>query len=354
MIKYIGSKRTLLPHITAAFSDLPKRARVLDLFTGTTRVAQGLKALALHVHANDHNRYAWMNARCYVAADRDSVTGRATEVLATLQDTSPAAGWFTKRYCHEARFFHPDNGAHIEGIRNRIATLDLDPELEAVALVSLMEAADRVDSTTGVQMAFLKQWAKRAHNPLQLRMPSLLPGDGTASCEDALTCARSFEGEAAYLDPPYNQHSYRANYHVWETLIRWDNPEVYGVVQKRMDCREYKSDFNSKRRIEAAFRAVVKACTVPRMVVSFNNEGFLGQDLIESILAERGHVATVVLDNKRYVGAQIGIYSPDGRVVGKISHTRNKELLYIVDTEGDRADAAAARAASAVGASISG
>ena len=33
-------------------------------------------------------------------------------------------------------------------------------------IVSLMEAADRVDSTTGVQMAFLKQWAARSYNDL--------------------------------------------------------------------------------------------------------------------------------------------------------------------------------------------
>jgi adenine-specific DNA-methyltransferase len=36
------------------------------------------------------------------------------------------------------------------------------------------------------------------------------------------------------------------------------------------------------------------------------------------------------VDYKRYVGAQIGIYNPRGEKVGRVSHLRNKELLYIV------------------------
>jgi adenine-specific DNA-methyltransferase len=41
-------------------------------------------------------------------------------------------------------------------MRDRIAAMALEPELEAIALVSLMEAADRVDSTAGLQMAYMK------------------------------------------------------------------------------------------------------------------------------------------------------------------------------------------------------
>ena len=41
-----------------------------------------------------------------------------------------------------------------------------------------------------------------------------------------------------YLDPPYNQHRYFTNYHVWETLVRWDEPEHYGIACKRVDARD--------------------------------------------------------------------------------------------------------------------
>ena len=53
-----------------------------------------------------------------------------------------------------------------------------------------------------------------------------------------------------YLDPPYNQHRYFTNYHVWETLVRWDEPAHYGIACKRVDARDdsTRSVFNSKQR----------------------------------------------------------------------------------------------------------
>ena len=128
----------------------------------------------------------------------------------------------------------------MDAIRERIAELELDPELEAVALVSLMEGADRVDSTTGVQMAYLKEWAPRALKDLELRMPRILPGAGEAHRLEAPDAAAKLAADVAYIDPPYNQHSYLGNYHIWETLVRWDKPETYGVACKRVDCRDYK------------------------------------------------------------------------------------------------------------------
>ncbi len=56
--------------------------------------------------------------------------------------------------------------------------------------------------------------------------------------------------DLAYLDPPYNQHRYAGNYHVWETLMAWDAPEHYGVACKRIDLRDKHtaSVFNRRRR----------------------------------------------------------------------------------------------------------
>jgi len=345
MIKYLGSKRLLTGTISASMADLSQGDRVLDLFSGTSRVGQALKKMGLTVSSNDHNEYAHTIARCYIQADAKTTTDDAQRILDNLRDTEPEAGWFTRTYCQEARFFHPDNGAKIEAIRNRIDTLKLDEPLRSVVLVSLMEAADRVDSTTGVQMAYLKQWAARASKPLELRLPALLDGPGEATCAEATDAARAFTGRAAYLDPPYNQHSYRSNYHIWETLVRWDEPEVYGVARKRIDCKTEKSDFNSKRRIVDAFATAIDALDVQRVVVSFNNEGYLDRDTIETVLSRRGEVHTVESDYKRYVGAQIGIHNPSGERVGQVSHLRNKELLYVVDANADRGRKAAVAAA---------
>ena len=105
-------------------------------------------------------------------------------------------------------------------------------------MTSLIEAADRVDSTTGVQMAYVKQWAPRATKPLELRVPEFVAGGGAAHHGDACALARRLGAfDVAYIDPPYNQHRYFTNYHIWETLVAWDAPEHYGVACKRMDAR---------------------------------------------------------------------------------------------------------------------
>ena len=172
----------------------------------------------------------------------------------------------------------------------------LPPALEAVLLVSLMEAADRVDSTTGVQMAYLKRWAPRASNSMQLRMPEVLPRSAGGACEalcmDALDAARSVQADVAYVDPPYNQHSYLGNYHIWESLVRWDKPAVYGVACKRVDVRERQSVFNSRPRFGAAMQQLLAAIQAPVIVVSFSNEGYLTRDDMERMLRQigRAHV----------------------------------------------------------------
>ena len=163
MIKYIGSKRALLAEIVRAISGvLPDGGTVCDLFSGSARVGHALKKQGFRVWSNDHNAYAHVLATAYVQADRERWLEKAGAVLAELRAVTPEAGWFTKTFCEDARYFTPENGAVIDAMRDRIAALALEPELEAIALVSLMEAADRVDSTAGLQMAYMKQWAARA------------------------------------------------------------------------------------------------------------------------------------------------------------------------------------------------
>ncbi len=331
MIKYLGSKRLLLPHLLETIGALDGVETVLDAFSGTSRVGHALKGAGYRVTANDHNAYAHVLARCYVQADGARVRARAAALLEELADTPPHDGPFTEMYCRQARYLQPDNGAQVEGIRDRIAELDLEPDLEAVVLTSLMEAADRVDSTTGVQMAYLKKWAPRSHNELQLRVPDVLDGPGEARRGEAIDAVRGRRFNLVYLDPPYNQHSYLGNYHVWETLVRWDHPETYGIARKRIDCRERRSPFNSKVKIYAALEAVVDAVDADHLLVSFNNEGHLDRATLESMLARRGPVSVREIDYQRYVGAKIGIHDPSGRKVGRVSHTRNVEYLFHVD-----------------------
>jgi len=336
VIKYLGSKRLLLPAILSAVDALPDVATVIDLFSGTSRVGHALKRSGRRVLANDHNAYAEALARCYVEADRERWLEPATQLIAELDALPGCPGYVTETFCEQSRYFRPENGARIDAIRDEIAARELPAELLAIALVSLMEAADRVDSTTGVQMAYLKSWAPRALNPLRLRVPELLPraahGAGEAHGLDALDAARTLSGDLAYLDPPYNQHKYLGNYHVWETLVRWDAPPVYGVAHKRIDCRTRGSAFNSKPRMAGALRAVLDALDVRHVLVSFSDEGYLTREQLIELLSTRGQVSVLDFEHKRYVGAQIGIHSPSGKKVGRVSHLKNTESLYIVSS----------------------
>jgi adenine-specific DNA-methyltransferase len=331
MIKYIGSKRKLISELMQVMAALPKVERVLDLFSGTARVGSALRASGHHVTANDHNRYAHTLAQCYVVASRDEFAASAAALLAELNRLPGNAGYFTRTFCEDARYFQPKNGARIDAIREAIAGLSLAPTLEAIALVSLMEAADRVDSTVGVQMAYLKQWAPRAYNDLELRMPELGDGpSGEARLMDAVECAAHGSFDAVYLDPPYNQHKYLNNYHVWESLVRWDKPEVYGIARKRVDCQHYESAFNSRKRIHSALRQIVDSVDARYLVVSFNDEGYVTEDEMRELLSASGEVAVLRVDSRRYVGAKIGIYNPSGVKTGTVGKLRNQELIFVV------------------------
>ncbi len=339
MIKYLGSKRTLLPVILECVGRHPSVRSVIDLFSGTSRVGAALKSAGYRVLANDHNAYAATLARCYVQADAEDHRREAEQLVAEFNALRGQPGYFTHTFCERSRFFQPHNGERIDAIREAIAAKSLDPELEAVMLVSLMEAADRVDSTTGVQMAYLKSWAPRASNPLELRVPALLPrgvhGRSAAHQLDAFDAARTLEADAAYIDPPYNQHSYLGNYHIWESLVRWDKPEVYGIACKRIDCRDRRSVFNSRRECANAFARLLQSVRARLLIVSFNNEGYVGREAMELMLGSLWdgavRVSTIEHDYRRYVGARIGIYNPQGEKVGRVSHVTNTEYLYVAE-----------------------
>ena len=339
MIKYIGSKRALLTEIaTAIRGQLPDGGTVCDLFSGSARVGHALKGAGFRVWSNDHNAYAHTLATAYVQADRERWLERAESVLAELRTVTPEAGWFTKTFCEDARYFTPENGAVIDAMRDRIAALALEPELEAVALVSLMEAADRVDS-------YMKSWAARALKPLELRMPDILPGVAGGPCRatrrDAVELAPEVEADLVYLDPPYNQHSYLGNYHCWESLVLWDRPETYGIANKRIDVRTRKSAFNSKPGIAPALQAVIEGLKAPNLIVSFNDEGYLGRDQLVAMLSGRGEVQVIEIARPRYVGARIGIHNLKGEKVGAVGRLRNVEYLFVVSERPVRlADAA--------------
>lgn len=333
MIKYLGSKRALVD-VIGRMATAVDASTAVDLFTGTTRVAQELKKRSLVVTAVDIATYSKVLADCYIATDANAVDPRdLTHALHRLSSLPGEEGYFTETFCRRSRFFQPKNGARIDAIRDAIEHDYAGSPLYPILLTSLMLAADRVDSTTGVQMAYLKAWAPRSHQDLDLRAPDLLPGPGTSILGDACEVAPALpRTDFLYLDPPYNQHRYFTNYHIWETLVRWDEPEHYGVACKRTDSRDEstKSVFNRRRDMPDALRRILREANAEVVVVSYNDEAWIGPDeMLEALSADHEDARVVAFDSKRYVGAQIGIHNPSGVKVGTVSHLRNTEYLFV-------------------------
>jgi adenine-specific DNA-methyltransferase len=334
VIKYLGSKRWLVPALGELWA-AAGAARGLDLFTGTTRVAQEWKRRGGHVVAVDRTRAAHLFARCYVEADaRDPALAppRIAAALAELDALAGEDGYVSEVFARRARYFQPANAARIDAVRRAIAERWAGTPLEPVLLTALVEAADRVDSTTGVQMAYLKSWAPRARRSLQLQPPALLPGGGAAVLGDAeevvggLGCF-----DVAYLDPPYNQHRYETNYHVWETLVAGDEPDHYGVACKRTDLRDPagRSAFNSRRTLPAALATVVGGVQADVVALSGSADGWVGLDELVALCEPRGYVAVLSFPARRYVGATIGVHSPTGERVGVPGRLHTTEHLVV-------------------------
>jgi adenine-specific DNA-methyltransferase len=77
------------------------------------------------------------------------------------------------------------------------------------------------------------------------------------------------------------------------------------------------------------------------LLVSYNDEAWVTPDAMIGWLREAGHqrVELLAFDSRRYIGAQIGIYNPQGERVGRVTHTRNTEYVFVAG-EADRVEAA--------------
>src|SRR5687768_16617354 len=99
---------------------------------------------------------------------------------------------------------------------------------------------------------------------------------------------------------------------------------------KRVDCREVKSNYNSRRRAWPALATLIDSITAPWILLSFNDEGFVPPEQLRELLAARGEVGELAIAHDRYVGARIGIHDPRGVKVGRVGRLRNVEHLFLV------------------------
>ena len=86
--------------------------------------------------------------------------------------------------------------------------------------------------------------------------------------EDANKLAQQISADVTYIDPPYNSRQYSRFYHVYETLVKWDKPKLYGVAMKPEE--ENMSDYCKSKALDA-FRDLIFKLNTRYIVVSYNN-----------------------------------------------------------------------------------
>lgn len=348
-VKYIGSKAALVPHILDCIEkNIPAGSirSVIDVFTGTTRVAQAFKAQGWKVQTSD---LSWASA-CY-SRTWISNGGENTHLEAKLKELNALKGhrgWLTTNYCDASgsengivRVWQAKNGRRADSIREQIELWHLSgrisPWEKDTLITSLILALDKVDNTVGVQQAYLKDWCSRSFNDLKLELPRALPGpQGSHLSGDCLEI--SYEpADLAYLDPPYSSHSYATYYHIWDSIARWDKPEVGLNTNRRVDRisghdsydSEMSSDWNSKKACLSAFEKLIARLPVKWVLISYSNESLIPKENLLEILKKYKKVIVTEIDYRRNIMCQIGNAAKD-KPEDTTYKKKNKEFLFLV------------------------
>lgn len=102
-----------------------------------------------------------------------------------------------------------------------------------------------------------------------------------------------------YLDPPYNERQYAPNYHLLETIAKYDNPKIHGITGMR-DYSGQKSSFCNKDSALRELDKVAKHAKYSYLLLSYNTEGIMRQQDIESILKQYGTLEIVEFEYLRF------------------------------------------------------
>lgn len=335
-VKYIGSKKTLVPFIIKALNTFNISGRAIDVFTGTTRVAQAFKKQGMEVITSD---LSWAS-KCYsntFIGNRDNT--HLQKYIDIANSLSGKEGWLYENYCdnkNNVKVWQKKNGMKADAIRDWIDTLSLEEWEKDTLITSLIIALDKVDNTVGVQQAYLKNWCKRSGNNLTLNLPIGIVGvQGRHYTGDCLILDYP-EADLAYLDPPYTAHSYATYYHIWDSIAKWDKPNTSLKTNRREDrCKEsfdtdLVSKWNSKKTALEALLNLIDRLPVKHILLSYNDEGIITSNQLMKGLEKYPDREIETIDYKRNIMSSIGNSLINGPAKRNEAVTKNQEyLIYI-------------------------
>lgn len=356
-IKYAGSKLKLLPSILELAAKTGAKT-VLDGFAGSTRVSQAFAKSGYCVISNDIAEWSRVFATCYLL-NRES-RSHYSELIKHLNSVSPRDGWFTHHYGGVPnggvavqrdglkKPWQVHNTRKLDGIREEIDNLSLSDVEKAIALTSLILALDRVDSTLGHFVSYLKDWSPRSFNEMQLEVPKVFPNseEHEVLCEDVFSVVdRSVD--LAYFDPPYGSNNekmppsrvrYASYYHLWTTICLNDRPELFGKALRRRDTsdtiagsvfEEFRQNPDSGRFIAVeAIERLIRSTTARWIILSYSSGGRATADELNDVLSSNARVVDVIeMDYKRNVMAGMKWTNEWLRD----AESPNREFLFLID-----------------------
>ena len=304
-MNYIGSKNKLSSFIfdivtNVVGNDLSQKV-FCDLFAGTGIVGRAFKPFVKSVIANDIEYYSYVLNRNYIGNNLDF---SSEELIQQLNNLSPKKGFVFQEYSEGGsagrNYFNSENGMKIDAVRAQIETWKnasaITDNQYFFLLASLLESADKVANTASVYGAYLKQIKVSAAKPFVL-----IPADFQKTKNNhkvfqqaSNMLIKDIQGDILYLDPPYNTRQYGANYHVLNTIAKYDT----FVPKGKTGLRDYyKSEYCSKNKVLKTFTQLIEDAQFRYIFLSYNNEGLMSRSEVKGVME---HFGKYHLETKNY------------------------------------------------------
>jgi adenine-specific DNA-methyltransferase len=277
-----------------------------DIFAGTGTIGRVLKSQVKTVISNDLEYYSYILNKNYIE-NSEELTNK--EYLIEELNNSPLIdnGFIYNNYCIGSgsgrNYFKDSNAKKIDTIRIKIEEWKnqnkISYNIYYFLLTSLLESTDRVANTASIYGSFLKKIKNTAQNDLLLESANfeITSNNHKVYNQDANELIKNIQADILYLDPPYNQRQYGANYHLLNTIALYDDFIPKGKTGVRVYNR---SNYCKRKKVAHSFEDLIKNANCQYIFLSYNNEGLMGEETIRKIMKKYGKYHLEKKEYKRF------------------------------------------------------
>lgn len=305
-LNYIGSKKSLLNTLDKVFiNNINKDDIFADLFAGTGIVSKFVHdKYRCKIISNDIQYYAYILNKASLENYSKSDIDEINKLIEIYNNLKPIQGFFSKNYGPPKRMYFTElNASKIDALRTKLEQDNLNDKIYIYMLANIISSADKVANTSAVYASYLKEFKKSALNELKLEVfnKDILKNNKGNKSYNKDILDLNIKADIIYLDPPYNNRQYSDNYHILETIAKYDNPKIHGITGLRDDLVEHKSLFSTANAIEA-FRNLINSLNCKTLILSYNDEGIMSLKEIKLILKKKfGYVKLYKFLYKKFI-----------------------------------------------------